>query len=266
MQFQPFLKEDLVFLSDLRPEDWTDLTPPFLFYTDSSFCYPIKISDQNKILGIGCCILHHDVAWLGHIVVHPLARKQGLGYAITQQLIEIAHEKGASTIQLIATDMGAPVYEKCGFITETEYLFYKDLSPPPSSGSIENIIPFKKEYYHALLDFDQTLSAENRKMHLQDFLTSGFLWMKGKELKGVYLPAFGEGLILAKEAEAGLDLLRFHLQEKQTLVFPEENKTAYEWLQEQQYSFFRKAKRMRRGESRNWSRSDLFNRIGGNLG
>src|SRR5688572_32638579 len=33
------------------------------------------------------------------------------------------------TIYLIATELGAPVYEKCGFETETEYLYFKDLKP-----------------------------------------------------------------------------------------------------------------------------------------
>ena len=128
MEIQVLNHHDINFIAELQPEGWDSILPKMVFYVESSFCFPIKVIIDNKIVGLGATIIHENTAWLGHIIVHNENRGKGLGKLITQKLIEIAKQKQCQTILLIATEFGAPVYEKVGFVTQTEYLFFKDIS------------------------------------------------------------------------------------------------------------------------------------------
>ena len=173
MRFSPFTHSDIPVLDALRPPDWTDTKIPFQFYLSSHFCFPIKLTNEDKIIGVGCAIIHDDVAWLGHIIVHPDFRNQGHGTTITKHLIKIAKDHKTSTIFLIATNMGAPVYSKLGFVTETEYLFYKDVLLKDKFVLSDKIVPFQEKHFDQLYQLDKKLSSENRLPHLTEHCNSG---------------------------------------------------------------------------------------------
>src|SRR5688500_3639509 len=124
MKIFDLFPDELNDLIALQPEGWPDIRPHFQFYFNSSFCSPIKLVADKKIVGIGSCIYHRETAWLGHIIVHKEFRNQGIGTKITQALVERALEINSSTISLIATELGEPVYAKLGFRKESDYCFF----------------------------------------------------------------------------------------------------------------------------------------------
>ncbi|MBK9636888.1 MAG: GNAT family N-acetyltransferase [Bacteroidetes bacterium] len=266
MRFAPFTHLDISILDELRPPDWTDIKVPFQFYLSSHFCFPIKLTNEDKIIGVGCTIVHDDVAWLGHIIVHPEFRNQGHGTSITKHLIKIAEGHKTSTIFLIATDMGAPVYSKLGFETEIEYLFYKEVLLNENFVRSKNVIPFQEKYFDQLYQLDKKLSSENRLSHLMEHCSSGILYLENDRVLGFYLPNFGEGIILAEHQSAGIELLKLHLSNNDKIVFPIDNISALQFMKQNSLEPFRKAKRMRLGAKRDWNPSTIYNRIGGNLG
>lgn len=266
MAFLNFTTNDLPYLDVLRPTDWKNIKIPFQFYVASESCFPIKLLINDQIVGVGCTILHDDVAWLAHIIVHPDFRKQGHGATITKQLIDIAYEKKATTIFLIATDLGAPVYSKLGFETETEYLFYKEVVLKEKFVLSSNLIPFRERYFDQLYQLDKKLSTENRLPHLSENCSSGILYLEKDQVCGFYLPNFGEGFILAEYPSAGIELLKLHLTNNDNVVFPIDNIAALQFMTLNTFAHFRKAKRMRLGLKRDWIPSTVYNRIGGNLG
>jgi N-acetylglutamate synthase-like GNAT family acetyltransferase len=266
MTFLDFTTNDIPHLDVLRPIEWTDIKIPFQFYLTTEFCFPIKLLYNDQIVGVGCTIMHEDVAWLAHIIVHPDFRKQGLGTAITMKLIEQAKEKNADTIYLIATDLGSPVYSKLGFITETEYLFYKDVLLKEKFVRSNNVIPFQEKYFDQLCQLDKKLSTENRLSHLTEHCSSGIMYLENDRVLGFYLPSFGDGIILAEHPSAGIELLKLHLTNYDKVVFPIENTFALQFMMQHSFEYFRKAKRMRLGAKRDWTPFSIFNRIGGNLG
>ena len=266
MPFSPFTQHDISTLDELRPTDWTDIKIPFQFYLSSEFCFPIKLTHEDKIIGVGCSIIHDDVAWLAHIIVHPEFRNQGLGTSITKQLIKIAEDNKTSTLFLIATEMGAPVYSKLGFVTETEYLFYKDVVLKEKFIQSDKMIPFQEKYFDQLCQLDKKLSSENRRPHLTENGSSSILYLENDRVLGFYLPNFGEGLILADHPSAGIELLKLHLTNNDKVVFPIDNTFAKQFMVQHSFEYFKKAKRMRLGAKRDWVPSTIFNRIGGNLG
>lgn len=263
---QPFSENDLTSLTEVQPHDWPDIVPFFRFYTDHDFCFPIKLVSENKIIGTGAIIVHEEVAWLAHIIVSPNHRNKGIGRFITKTLIELAQNKNCSTLYLIATDLGAPVYEKLGFETESDYLFFKDLKGQNISSLSSYIVPFHAEHETAILQMDREVSGENRKTHLEEHAPHGFVFQKNDRIEGYYLPTFSEGLIIADTTEAGIELLKMKLTRDDKIAFPKENQRATNYLYSLGYKEFKTAKRMRMGIKRPLRLEKIYSRIGGYLG
>ena len=265
MVLQNFVHDDLKFIPDLQPAGWGDITPSIDFYTRSSFCFPIKIIVDDEIAGIGTAIIHHTVAWLAHIIVRDTFRKRGIGRFITETLINSPEVKKCETVYLIATELGAPVYEKVGFETETEYLYFKDVTIEKGIITSPMICPYESHFKTQVLDIDKTNSAEDRIVHLEPHLEKGYVYSPGK-IEGFYLPTFGDGLIIANKPSAGIELLKLHLQSNNKIAFPKDNLAARNYVYEKGFKEFSTGKRMRIGKKRDVRLANIYNRIGGNVG
>lgn len=265
MKIEAIKTIDIPPLSHLQPEGWPDIIPVFDFYTKSSFCFPIKVTINNKIAGIGVTIIHNDVAWLAHIIVDSGYRRQGIGLQITQSLVEIVEENNCSTVYLIATELGEPVYKKVGFVTETKYFFHKNVVKKDRmiSGSIRQ---YEDEYNEQIRALDKAVSGEDRMMHLEEYLNNCRIYSHGDVVEGYYMPTLQEGLIIADTETAGIELLKLHLKDNDRVVIPEENHVARKFLEETGVGEVKTVKRMRLGKERNIRFSNIYNRIGGNVG
>ncbi|HET7117626.1 MAG TPA: GNAT family N-acetyltransferase [Hanamia sp.] len=253
-------------LPDLQPAGWGDITPAFQFYTSSEFCFPLKVIIDNKIIGIGAAIIHNDVAWMGHIIVHPDLRNKGIGKKISQALVDLCKTKHCETIYLIATDPGAPIYESIGFETETQYLFFKDIKIDSPFLTSQSIVPFEEKYRKHVIAMDKNISGENRIHHLEQHFSKGYIFKNGEKIEGYFLPTFGEGLIIANNPKAGIELMKFRFISKENASLPVDNSDAINFLKHNNIKEFRSAKRMRLGIEKPWLPANIYNRIGGHLG
>jgi GNAT superfamily N-acetyltransferase len=266
MEINPLVQNDLISIPPILPPGWDSAMPSIQFYTSSGFCYPIKVSVDNKIVGTGTAIMHRDVAWLAHIIVHPDHRNQGIGKLITESLIDIAHAKNCATLYLLATELGEPVYRKLGFEAEAEYLFYKGEKLNESAFQDEYILPYSGEYITQISTLDRHVSGEDRMFHLSQYLSSGFVYVVDNSVEGYYLPAMGDGVIIATSSGAGQALMKLRLATKDYAVFPANNTHASAFIRQYPFTQVRIQKRMRLGEKKNWEPANIYNRIGGNLG
>lgn len=253
-------------LAPLQPEGWGEIVTPYAFYTQSAFCFPLKITEANEIVGIGTAILHEDVAWLGHIIVHPQHRNKGIGRLITQTLIDLPVVKRCETIYLIATELGAPVYAKCGFETETEYLYFKEVKAKPEWTISPSIVAYHPGFQEQVTVMDRQISTENRLQHINGHLSQSYVYLRENIVEGYYLPGFGEGLIVSASEEAGLELIKYRLQSGEKLAFPKDNTAATNFMHANGYRESSSGKRMRLGKKRNVQLANIYNRIGGNVG
>src|SRR6187431_2112813 len=214
MTIETLNNSDVSLLDELQPSGWGTILPAHEFYTtNTDFCSSIRINNDTKIVGIGTTVIHNDVAWLAHIIVHSENRNQGIGQLITQSLVKDSQAKKCDTIYLIATDLGAPVYTKAGFETETEYLFFKDIKAEESWRISGNILPFHPDHKTAIAAIDKLTSGEDRMFHLERHLKDGFVYHNKTVIEGFYLPTFGEGLILATSEEAGIQLMKIRFRD-----------------------------------------------------
>lgn len=266
MDLRALEHNDIHSIVDLQPPGWQEFIPNIEFYTSSDFCFPIKVTINNKIIGIGTSILHHNIAWLAAIIVHPDYRNRGIGKLITQSLIDSLQAKGCETIYLIATDLGEPVYNKLGFETETEYLCFKDIQLTNSWKRSENIVAYSNGFKMQVATIDRAVTGEKRMNHLESHLTHGYLYVENNLVEGFYLPTFGEGFIAAKTSSAGIELMKVRLSANKIAIFPIDNSGANEFMHQNNFKEYKAIKRMRLGKKRAWQPKNIYNRIGGNLG
>ncbi|MBC7914221.1 MAG: GNAT family N-acetyltransferase [Pyrinomonadaceae bacterium] len=266
MEVLPISLDDIEELKELQPEGWPDIIPHFTFYINSSFCDPIKFIRGKRIIGIGCAIRYTSTAWLGHIIVHKEFRNQGLGSHITKTLVERLQNTGCKTISLIATDLGEPVYQKLGFIKETDYHFLKKEGAEILSYDHTLISHNATGFEEQTLLMDKLVWDEDRTLLLQPHLKDAKFCIENNKLKGFYLPTLGEGLIIATDSASGIELLKYRVETHNTAVLPAQNEAAIQFLLEINFKHLRTAARMRLGPATGFKAKMLFNRIGGNVG
>lgn len=264
LKILPFETADLVYVSALQPDGWPDILPNMVFYDSSPLCFPIKVVDGDRMVGLGTTIVHKDTAWLAHIIVHPEYRNGGVGRMITEHLV--GSLKDYPTIYLIATDLGAPVYLKLGFETETEYVFYKDISGILLPEGASGLIPYTPDFRKDILLLDQETMGEDRIALLEPHLHDAQIYLEENKLTGVFMPSLGEGLILARTPAAGLAMMQLRFQTKENAAFPVDNLHAHGFLKGLEFPELRRAKRMRLGEKRTIKPELVYSRVGGNLG
>jgi len=267
MKIQPFSTDDMVELQELQPADWGNILPHFEFYIRSPFCFPVKLLSATQLVGVGTAIIHRDVAWLGHIIIRTESRGRGLGHLLTQSLIDIACQQKCKTVYLTATDLGFPVYEKLGFVTEDSYLFFRDVDPDSQLELLSaEIRPYTEDMRSKVLEMDKEASGEDRSCHLEAHLEGGYVYGHSGKIEGFYLPSLGEGLIVAINPLAGTELLRMHLKSMHKAVFPSTNTVATGLLHGMGYQEWSTGRRMRWGIERPLKLQHIYNRIAGKVG
>lgn len=266
MIVQPLLHSDISQIKELQPPDWDDITPHFKYYIDSPYSDPVKIISGNIITGIGTTMKNKDSAWLAHIIVHPEYRNKGLGKKITDSLVKSVDKRRYKTIYLIATELGYPVYLKSGFELEGEYAHFDIITGNCKFEISSDIVPFKEVYRTPILKLDQFVTGEFREIRLTKHILNSFVFFQNGKVSGAYFPTLADGMIIADSDEAGIGLIKFRMKEKETAIFPRENKTAIDFYSKSDFKLIRYSKRMILGKTRIRHPGNMFNRVSGGLG
>ena len=243
---KPFTSADVTRIADLQPDGWEDITEFFRLYVEAPFCLPLKFEDDNRVLAVGNLILHASTGWLAHIIVTPGQRRRGLGAAITQELIASAERHGRTTLLLIATAMGAPLYERLGFRRSCDYNFYD------AKGQMETPVPpfvrpLEPSDVPGICALDRRATGEDRRLLLAGGGWRGWVHeVAGRGgLRGYYLPDLGEGTIVAQDADAGAALMTVRLAMTDVRpVVPSGNDAANELLRKAGFAVQNSAARM----------------------
>jgi len=76
------------------------------------------VEDEGRLVALGGAVAFGRLAWLGLMVVEPARQRQGLGRIVARAAIDWASGRGCSTICLIATPAGIPLYRRLGFVPD----------------------------------------------------------------------------------------------------------------------------------------------------
>src|SRR5205085_7325306 len=60
-----------------------------------------------------------DLAWIGMVLTAAEYRGRGFARALMRHALDYVETRGVGCVKLDATDMGRPLYERLGFVTES---------------------------------------------------------------------------------------------------------------------------------------------------
>lgn len=267
MCFNIITDKDLEQLGVLQPDGWSDIIAAFRYYINNEFCNPIKVSMDNRIVGVGNSIVFKNTAWLAHIIVGKKFRNRGIGFQIVDRLLTDLQGKSIDSVLLIATEQGESVYRKAGFRVVSEYFFLHRVKQWNDTLISKSIVPYRDEYYMAVIELDKKISGEEREPLIKEHLDNCYLYLDNHELTGFYLPDLGEGLILAGCTTTGLELMKIKYSKVDKAVLPSENSAGIDFLKRHGFSESgTKGKRMILGKEIPWKPDCFFSRISGNYG
>jgi len=255
------LKEsDIEGLNNLPPSEWKFDYEAFLKeFIDEDFFYAFILVKDNKIAGTGNIFSKGKIGWLGNIMVDKSCRGKGLGHQMTKFLVDFLENKGCETQLLIATKLGESVYKKLGFIKLTEYQsfdseFDNDFNFPNS------IRKLKLSDLESVYKLDFETNAEDRTHLIDKFYNNGFGYFNDdNELLGFYLPEFGRGLVLSKDKQAGIELIKLkHSTKGKRTLLPIENQNGIKTLEKIGLKKGEKCSRMILGKENKWVPNNIY--------
>ncbi len=271
VEILPLTSTDLPTVTTFQPDGWPDITKAYSYYIPASFCNPIKMKVGSKIIGLGNSIVFDTTAWLSQIIISADYRSQGFGKLMTKYLIDLLPAR-INSVNLVATDMGYPLYKKLGFNICAEYLIYfHDLSPIKGMESAvtseDKFMYYDESHRFILEDLDYKISGECRSNMLdRQNLMGAKLYIHEDQLIGYSVPNLGDGLIVSTDVGLGLRLMARQFNDKRKLAFPSDNISAMKFMEQVGIKPFRKAYRMTLGNLLKPKLEHIYSRIGGNLG
>jgi len=95
----------------------------------------------GRPVGTATAIRYGDrFGWIGMVLVHPDARRLGIGTLLLRRTIEYLQQRGVKCVKLDATPMGRKVYVPMGFRDEYELSRYEGNAPTtaaPTSAAVQ---------------------------------------------------------------------------------------------------------------------------------
>lgn len=254
---------DLDAIDTLQPSDWPSFRATFERYFTLSCCSTFGLEEADSLRSMGTLIQFGTSAWIAQLITHPEAQGRGLGTSVLGFLVEEAGRRGVTTLSLVATEPGYPLYAKIGFRVEGEYGFWTRPEPAPAEPQAsEGLRPWSRP--EPALALDNMVSGEGRGAYFEGRTRDG--WTAPDPSDGFYLPGIGEGLVVARDHHWGVALLHRRIDHATRVVIPSENEGAARVTAQRGFTEHHRARRMVLGPGLVRRPEWLWSRIGGNLG
>lgn len=251
---------DIPGLNNLPPIDWKFDYENFLndFVTEDYF-HAFVMIHENKIIGTGNVFLKEKIGWLANIIIAENLRGKGLGFKMTKFLVDFLNKKGCETQLLIATELGEPVYKKIGFKKISDYQCF-DTETENQYNYTNSIRKLEKSDLENLYKLDKEANGENRKHLIDKYYPTGLGYFNNdNELLGFYLPDFGRGLVLSRDKQAGIELLKLkHSKKGKRTLLPIENKDGVDFLEKSGLKKGYKCSKMILGKKNIWTPKYIY--------
>lgn len=261
-------KSDINGLNKLAPVDWNLDYEDFLnFFMKEDYFHAFVMTKDDEIVGTGNVFYKNKIGWLANIIVVKEFRGNGFGTKMTQFLVDFLNDKGCETQLLIATELGEPVYQKIGFSKLTTYHCF-DTEKGYDFECSNSIRALKPADLDHLCELDYEANGEDRKHLIIKYYLSGFGYFTAdNELIGCYLPGFERGLVLAKDQEVGLELLKLkHSEKGRRTLLPAENEAGIKFLEDSGFKKGDKCSKMVLGKQNKWMPTYVYSYASGYCG
>jgi GNAT superfamily N-acetyltransferase len=205
---------------------WSNRRLFYEFVLRTSTCQPLAGVLGGRVIATGLATANGSVGWLGAIIVDADLRGRGIGRTVTEELCRRLRAAGCSTLSLVASEAGRPMYEKMGFRLVTHYhqLQADHLPEPPTPPEGSRVRRLEPADLPTVLELDRLATAENRSVALRVLAEigaeserggvtglGGWVLERDGAVSGFLLPAErAYGAIVAPRFEDGRFLLDLH--------------------------------------------------------
>jgi len=147
-------QEELEYYLRLQPDGW--------FFA---------LHDATPI-GVGGVVNYGPFAYIGLIAVSPTVQRQGVGKLLMEYLLHWLAERDCLSARLVATNSGAKLYSKIGFIQDDTTAAYRLEYPiePYAQTAKEPVFPLRADDVEELVAFDKPIFGANRRLVLSSYL------------------------------------------------------------------------------------------------
>ncbi len=125
---------------------------------------------QGRPVGMVGAVDYGPFAWVGLMAVHAEAQQHGIGTALLQRLLAWLDARGTPMVLLDATEAGARLYSRFGFVEDDQTYKFQHPNYGRSSCLPTGVRPIQPEDVPALVDFDTPIFGANRARVLRALL------------------------------------------------------------------------------------------------
>ena len=242
---RPLTSNDLRTAAQLTAGDPRALLAHLRWQLHTPYASAFVLQQGAQLIGVACSIRHAFSAHIGHVFIHPPHRRQQLGTALVQHLLNHCEANGCATTSAQVPDTDLSFWQAQGFTPQGRYVRY--------SGGLhmdadrDEVLLLEPPHTLALLRLDERATGEDRRALLLEHRFAAHAYVDQAVVRGGLLPLLGHGLVLAESAFVGLELQRWLLPHQAHIVVPEANAAACAHLIERKYTPVSAGVRMVRG-------------------
>lgn len=197
----------------IQRSGWGDRRIKLAWVAGHLECRAFVAEADGALVGTGVTTVNGSVGWIGTIWVDPAWRGRGLGKALTLATIEAAEAAGCTSLLLVATEAGQPLYERLGFRVHTRYRILEAPGPGRGADGLQDprLRAFRPADLPAMIALDAAATGEDRSHVLAAFaapLTTRCLDRGDGTLGGFVVRApWGGGATIAPDLADALAIL-----------------------------------------------------------
>jgi GNAT superfamily N-acetyltransferase len=109
---------------------------------------------DGRIAGMVGTLVYGPFAYVGMMAVHPSAQRRGIAAVLMHHLLARVEQAGCPTVLLDATEAGAPLYVKCGFVETDKVHVYRLEHTPDRRAPSPVVAPVGPEHLDEIVRFD----------------------------------------------------------------------------------------------------------------
>jgi ribosomal protein S18 acetylase RimI-like enzyme len=248
--------------------------PTFALYATHRECRPLIAQVDGEVVGTAVATSYGRSGWIGHVFVRPDHRGGGLGTRLTTAAMAQLQAAGCERILLASTDAGRHIYERLGFVVESNYHELRGLSLPKTA-ELHPFRPLLRSDLRALTRADLEISGDDRTAVLARFANFAWGFTRKGTMVGAVLPVPWGGAAAwllpaatASEKAALVRLLRTvgSVGDEVIVYPPDENRDAIDLFRDHGFEELRLVPRMRLGKPLAWSGAATWNPLSLGLG
>jgi ribosomal protein S18 acetylase RimI-like enzyme len=248
--------------------------PTFAFYASHRGCRPLIARAAGEVVGTAVATRYGQGGWIGHVFVRPDFRGHGLGTILTSAALAQLEAAGCTTVLLASTDAGRHIYERLGFVVESNYHELRGRSLPKNA-EFHPFLPLLRSDLPALNRADLAIACDDRAAVLARFANFAWGLTRGESMLGAVLPvpwggaaaSLGPAATAADEAALVRLLRAVGSVGDEVIVYPpDENRRALDLFRDQGFEELRLVPRMRLGKPLAWSAASTWNPLSLGLG